>query len=286
VDDHPRALLRGRHGDLWVGTVAGRARGALDVARKTRHDVPMPYAFRSSASRRVFVQTRVIMLMLFTVLSTLINAQQPTAQPPRAQPPTAASAQQPPAPSAPTPSRPGKVFLSGENPYISLRDTPEGPPLTSVSFWRIHWSPVGPGHVCYVTVGADKEPGAIRVVLYDNKKLLDYLTNEVLGTFNKTYIDRPFTPIGGARFVPGDFAPASRRETCQSEKYTIELTWRDLLEPGLVDIAAGSRPTNPFGITYLRIPAGNAEVVINGTRTPGTSGPGGSFLAFGETWIK
>ena len=26
VDDHPRALLRGRHGDLWIGTVAGLSR--------------------------------------------------------------------------------------------------------------------------------------------------------------------------------------------------------------------------------------------------------------------
>jgi hypothetical protein len=56
--------------------------------------------------------------------------------------------------------------------------------------------------------------------------------------------------------------------------------------PGLVDIAAGSRPSNPFGITYLRIPAGRATITVNGKPAPGTSGPAGSFLAFGETWIK
>ncbi len=40
--------------------------------------------------------------------------------------------------------RPNKVYLSGENPVITLRDTPGGSTtVTQVSFWRIHWSPVG-----------------------------------------------------------------------------------------------------------------------------------------------
>lgn len=42
---------------------------------------------------------------------------------------------------ADTPSRPGKVVLSGENPWIFLNDKPDGVALTQVSFWRIHWSP-------------------------------------------------------------------------------------------------------------------------------------------------
>jgi hypothetical protein len=51
-------------------------------------------------------------------------------------------------------------------------------------------------------------------------------------------------------------------------------------------VKAGSRTTNPFGITWLQIPAGRAEVIINSKASPGTSVPGESFLAFGETWIK
>ncbi len=187
---------------------------------------------------------------------------------------------------AQAPSRPGKAFLSGENPYISLLDKPDGTSLTQASFWRIHWSPVGPGHVCYVTAGAEKAPGAVRIALFDNKRLLDYLTNEVLGTFNKSYVERPFTPVSAATFNAGGDSIKEWRETCQSDQYKVELIWRELREPGLVDILAGSRPTNPFGITYLRIPAGRAEVLINGKPAPGGSVPDGSFLAFGETWIK
>ncbi len=200
---------------------------------------------------------------------------------------SSSSASQVPArPSAPTPSRPGKVFLSGENPWIGLRDKPDGATLTGVSFWRIHWSPVGPGHVCYVTAGEEKAPGAVRIALYDNKQLLDYLTNEVLGTFDKSYVERPFTPVGGATFAAGGDSVKERREACTSDQFSVELIWRDLRDSGLVDILPGSRPTNPFGITYLRIPAGSAEVLINGKPAPGASVPAGSFLAFGETWIK
>jgi hypothetical protein len=187
---------------------------------------------------------------------------------------------------AQTPSRPGKVFLSGENPYISLLDKPDGASVTQASFWRIHWSPVGAGHVCYVTAGDEKAPGAVRIALHDNKKLLDYLTNEVLGTFNRSYIERPFTPVAGATFAASGDSIKERRETCTSAQYKVELVWRDLRDAGLVDILPGSRPTNPFGITYLRIPAGSAQVLINGKPAPGASVPEGSFLAFGETWIK
>src|SRR5512138_3743903 len=56
---------------------------------------------------------------------------------------TSAHAQQPTAP---------KILVAGENPAITLRDKEGGAALTSVNFWRVHWSPVGSGAVCYVTV--------------------------------------------------------------------------------------------------------------------------------------
>jgi hypothetical protein len=182
--------------------------------------------------------------------------------------------------------RAGKVFLSGENPVVFLYDRPGGETETFVSFWRIHWSPVGPGHVCYVTSGREKTPGALRVALFDNPALFEYLTKEVLGTYNKSYLERPFTPISGATFGSGGDSIRERRETCRSAAYAIDVTWHELRPAGLVDILPGSRPTNPFGITYLRISVGLAEVTINGKAAPGVSVPDASFLAFGETWIK
>jgi hypothetical protein len=182
--------------------------------------------------------------------------------------------------------RPQRVFLSGENPYIALREKPDGPAVARASFWRIHWSPVGTGHVCFVTVGEQGKPGAMRIALHDNPRLVDYLVTEVLGTFDKAYLEWPFTKMGGATFARGGDARSEHREACHAPGHAVELVWRGVQEPGLVDILPGSRETNPFGITYLRIPAASATITINGEPAPGASVPGGSFLAFGETWIK
>jgi hypothetical protein len=182
--------------------------------------------------------------------------------------------------------RPQKVFLSGENPYIALRNAPDGPAAARASFWRIHFSPVGTGHVCFLTVGEQGQPGATRVAITDNVPLTEYLITDVLATFDKAYVDWPFTTVAGATFGRSGDARAEHTEACKAPGYDVALSWRDMQTPGLVDIAAGSRPSNPFGITYLRIPAGRATITVNGKPAPGTSVPAGSFLAFGETWIK
>ncbi len=182
-------------------------------------------------------------------------------------------------------ARAGTAVISGENPYIRLLDKADGKTLTMVSFWRVHWSPVGLGHVCYVTVGEAGEKGAVRIALYDNERLYSYLTNEILALTNPTYKDRPFTAIGGATFTPGGDSIKDRTETCRSKGYTVELAWKGLQTPELIDILPGSRPNNPFGLTFLRIIGQAAEVTINGARAPGTTF-GGSALAFGETWLR
>jgi hypothetical protein len=197
----------------------------------------------------------------------------------------AAAAAQAQAPT-PVPPRAGQVYLSGENPVVFLFDRPGGETETFASFWRVHWSPVGPGHVCYVTSGREGTPGAVRLALHDNPRLLAYLTNDVLGSYNRAYAERPFTAIGGATFESGGDGTSERRESCRAPGHAIELAWRALGPAGLVDILAGSRPENPFGITYLRIPAGQASVTIDGRAARGVSVPNESFLAFGETWIR
>lgn len=186
----------------------------------------------------------------------------------------------------PVPARPSTVYLSGENPVVFLFDRPGGETETFVSFWRIHWSPVGPGHVCYVTSGREKSPGALRVALFDNPRLFAYLTNEVLGSYNRAYVERPFTRVEGATFASGGDAVREHRETCRGGGYDVELAWSELRTPGLVDIPPGSRPTNPFGIVYLRTFAGRASVTVNGRPARGVSVPDESFLALGETWTK
>ena len=58
-----------------------------------------------------------------------------------------------------------KILVAGENPAITLREKEGGPPLTSVNFWRVHWSPVGSGAVCFVTVSGQGNSD-LRIAVY------------------------------------------------------------------------------------------------------------------------
>lgn len=186
----------------------------------------------------------------------------------------------------------GKVFVTGENPVIRLLDKPDGAPLVVASFWRIIWSPVGPGHVCYVTTGDGKSPGDLRIALVDNQKLFDFLTNDMLGTYDKSYAARPFKTIA-ATFSTSGNALTEWKETCKSDQYTVELAWRDFYPPFQLDTPTGGA-RNPFGVASLFMPAKSADVTINGKKASGNvypqmRGPAQSstaFLAFSESWIK
>ena len=194
----------------------------------------------------------------------------------------------------------GKVYVTGENPGIRLLDKENGVSLTVVSYWRIVWSPVGPGHVCYVTTGDGKSPDDVRIALTDNRKLYDYLTQQIMVVIDPLIPQRPYTVMQAMINDPGQGTfneswdiMKERKVTCASDKYTVALVWRDFYEPFQVDTPVGG-PRNPFGITSLFIPAKSADVIINGKKAPGAvyprmRGPAQSssaFLAFSESWLK
>ncbi|HEY7441467.1 MAG TPA: hypothetical protein VH701_03530 [Vicinamibacterales bacterium] len=188
------------------------------------------------------------------------------------------------APDAATPIP--KVLVAGENPAITLRDKEGGRTLTSVNFWRVHWSPVGSGAVCYVTVdgeGTDK----LRIAVHDNPKVLEYVTKELMSSLMATFDTPPYTPLQGTITQSGD-SLNERKETCRSDKYTVELIWRGFSEPTWVDIRPGANTL----MTFTMVMARSAEVLINGKKAPGgvfRGGPGAfppSFLALNETWRR
>jgi len=207
----------------------------------------------------------------------------------------------------------GKVYLTGENPVIKLLDKPGGNALTFVSHWRIVWSPAGPGHVCYITTGDGKSPADLRVALTDNRKLYDYITENIMApVLDKDIAVRPYEPVAATFDDPGRGTFASgaaaggagggssdgsvmteRRITGRSNKYNVVLVWRDFGEPFQIDTPVGGA-ANPFGVTSLFIPAKSASVLINekkaaGNVYPQMRGPAQSssaFLAFSESWVK
>ena len=194
----------------------------------------------------------------------------------------------------------GKVYVTGENPGIRLLDKEGGKVLTAVSYWRIIWSPVGAGHICFVTTGDGKSPADLRLAFVDNPKLHEFLSRQILGTFDTAISERPFTMVrakfndpGQGTFSDSGDTMTERRVTFKSAKYTAALVWRDFYEPFQLDTPVGGA-RNPFGVTSLFIPAKSAEVIINGKKSPGNVFPqkrgpvqsSSAFLAFSESWVK
>jgi hypothetical protein len=209
----------------------------------------------------------------------------------------AAQAPAPQVPAAPSVSdvRDGRVAVIGENPGIRLIAKEGAPPSTSVSFWRVFQSPVGAGHVCFVTSDVSANgptPDDIRLAFTDNDKLAAYVASQLMTAFDKAYGDNPF-PVRTARFERGGDTVTAWRESMKADGYSIDLVWRDFYEPFTIESRAGV-PHNPYTILSTFIPAKTAEVVINGVKAAGTATPrmrgarqsSSAFLAFAETWLK
>jgi hypothetical protein len=196
---------------------------------------------------------------------------------------------------APSDVKDGKVAVIGENPGIRLVMKEGAPPSTSVSFWRVFQSPAGAGHVCFVTTdikGDGPTPDDFRLAFADNEKLAEYVALQLMTAFDKAYGEKPF-PVRRARFERSGDTATAWKETLKADGYTIDLVWRDLLEPFAIESRAGV-PHNPYTILSTFIPARAADVIINGTRAAGTVTPrmrgtrqsSSAFLAFAETWLK
>lgn len=217
--------------------------------------------------------------VLAVTLAASGRAQQPAAPPPAGGQQGGAQA------AAATP--PLKVLVAGENPAITLRDKQGGTALTSVNFWRVHWSPVGSGTVCYVTVN-EPAPNSVRIAIHDNPKVLDYVTKELMTSLNAAFNTPAFTPVPGTITQTNDGATA-RTETCKAENYNVELKWTGLGDGRWSQLTPGTG-ANQVNMTMIFVPATNAEVVVNGKKAPGGffTGPGfpPGFLALNETWRR
>jgi hypothetical protein len=197
---------------------------------------------------------------------------------------------------APNGRLPGRVVVTGENPGISLLDKQEGTTLTNVSYWRIVWSPVGAGHICYLTTG-DGKSGDLRLAFVDNQRLYDLLTKEIMVVIDPSVAARPFSVVQatfndrGEGTFNANGVMQERTVTLKSASHAVSLVWRDFTEPYQIHLPVG-QPPNRFTVTSLFIPAKSADVTINGTKAAGKVfpskgfAPTTAFLAFSESWLK
>ena len=81
---------------------------------------------------------------------------------------------------------PNKTILTGENPFIRLSLKDGDPNSTDASYWRIIFSPAGPGHVLYLK--SEVTDGRWRIYS-DNIAMARWLQTTVQGMLNAELSD-------------------------------------------------------------------------------------------------
>ena len=183
---------------------------------------------------------------------------------------------------------PNRVVVTGENPFIRLSASDAGPITTNASFWRILFSPAGPGHVLYVK--SEFTDDAWRIYS-DNIAMARWLQSTVQGMLNPDLLDLSIPVINADFSKSGDFRDfwTERVDTSDEE---IELTWYNTGDPLLIHTQPV--PEKPYGVCTVLVPALGTRLTCNGVQASGQSWPrvregrpfSTSALAFSESWTE
>jgi hypothetical protein len=194
----------------------------------------------------------------------------------------------------------GNVEWSGENPGISLKETPDGPFVTLASFFRVVLSPHGRGHALVLLQSPqDKSPPADRanVCLADNETLARYLVTEFVANFGAW---KGVPGLAGLAYRPldsveaGGDPAASYSETVRAGDMTVRLDWTGLGTPFCFALPPDKSATGRHHMPSLFVGCRDATVTVNGRVLPGKPIPreiaghriSTAMLAFSETWIR
>lgn len=183
---------------------------------------------------------------------------------------------------------PNRVILTGENPFLRLSAVDSDNFTTNASFWRIIFSPAGPGHVLYVK--SELTDNRWRIYA-DNIAMARWLQATVQGMLNAELKDTSI-PVVDAQFSKSGDPRYFWTERVVAPGEDIGLTWYDIGEPLLVHTQPNSQPDRPYGVCTVLIPALAARLTRNGVQAAGTAWPrkreGRPFstcaLAFSESW--
>src|ERR1041384_1679587 len=124
---------------------------------------------------------------------------------------------------------PNKTILTGENPFIRLSPKDGDPNSTDASYWRIIFSPAGPGHVLYLK--SELTEGRWRIYS-DNIAMARWLQTTVQDMLNAELSDTTI-PCAEATFSKTGDPRYFWTERVRSHGEDISLTWFDIGEPPL-----------------------------------------------------
>ena len=194
----------------------------------------------------------------------------------------------------------GTVDWSGENPGISLKESPDGPFVALASFFRVVLSPHGRGHALVLLQSPqDKAPPADRanVCLHDNEQLARYLVTDFVSHFGAW---KGLPGLQGLAYRPLDSVAAAGdpknhySETVRAGDLTVRLDWTGLGNPFCFAFPPDKSATGRHYMPSLFVGCQDASVTVNGRRLPGKPVPREvaghkittAMLAFSETWIR
>ena len=191
---------------------------------------------------------------------------------------------------------PGTVDWSGENPGISLKETPDGPFVALASFFRVVLSPHGRGHAL-VLMQSPQDAKGPNFCFHDNEKLARYLVSDFVSHFGAW---KGLPGLQGLTYRPLDSVAASGdpastySETVKAGDMTAVLTWSGLGKPFCFALPPDKSATGKHWMPSLFVPCADATITVNGKTLPGKPAPremaGHKFttamLAFSETWIR
>jgi hypothetical protein len=185
---------------------------------------------------------------------------------------------------------PNSTIVTGENPFIRLAPSDGAPNSTDASYWRIIFSPAGPGHVLYMK--SELTEGRWRIYS-DNIAMTRWLQSTVQGMLNPELLDTAIPVTDAEFFKEGDprYFWTERVSTYDEE---IALTWYDIGTPLLIHTQPNQTPGRKYGVCTVLIPALGARLTRNGVQAAGSpfkrEREGKPFstcaLAFSESWTE
>jgi hypothetical protein len=185
---------------------------------------------------------------------------------------------------------PHQVMMTGENPFIRLSETDGADNTTDASYWRVMFSPAGPGHVLYIR--SELTDDKLRIYS-DNMALARWLQSTIQGVLNTDTADTTI-PVIDAEFGKSGDPNYAWTEHISSLQDEITMTWYDIGDALLIHTEPNATPGRPYGVCTVLMPASGAQLTINSVSAKGRPWPreredrpfSTCCLAFSESWTE